>query len=172
MKKATTPPPYTESLKVIPRLLLWILAAVALLTIVLPGALNGNGWSMEYLVSKLGVVAIMACLWWFALASRIKLRLNAEGVSYQFWPLPKKEARWEELQGWYLREVNSFGEFGGWGLRWGFNLGWGYVNTSDWGLQLVYRHNKRVVISTESPEALRRWLEQYAPANTTGHESR
>lgn len=105
----------------------------------------------------------MLLIWWFVQTSRIKLHLDAQGVTYQFWPLPKKQAHWEELKGWWVRKVSPFGEFGGWGLRWGFGQGWGYVTTSSRGLQLVFKNDKRVVISTEQPEALKQWLEQWAP---------
>lgn len=162
--KNSTSPTHTETLKVLPKALLWILVVATLVVLELPLLARWESWEWGQIRPNVGAVVFLALIWWFVLACRIKLRLDAEGVTYQFWPLPKKRARWEELKGWYVREVSAFGEFGGWGMRYGFNLGWGYVNASDWGLQLVYKEGKRVIISTENPEEVRRWLERYAPA--------
>jgi hypothetical protein len=162
--KPNTPPIYTEKLKVLPKGMLWVLLIATLVLLELPLLTHWESWELAEIRPSAGVLAFMVLIWWFALSCRIKLRLDAEGVQYQFWILPAKKARWEELQGWYVREVVSFEEFGGWGVRYGFNLGWGYVNTSAWGLQLDFKNEKRVVISTEQPEALNEWLEQWAPA--------
>lgn len=161
--KTTIPPIYTEKIKVLPKGMIWVLLIATLVVLELPLLTSWEDWDWSGIRPNLGVIAFMALIWWFALGSRIKLKLDAEGVHYQFWVLSAKKARWEALKAWYVRDVVPFEEFGGWGLRYGFNLGWGYVNTSDSGLQLVFNNDKQVVISTEQPEALKEWLEQWAP---------
>lgn len=167
MKTAKTPF-YTETLRLNSKVIYGILGICTLLAVGARFYRNGSEWDAQEWESTLVPAVIITLLWWLVLGSRIKLRLDAQGVSYQFWPFWKRTARWEELQGWYVREVNAFGEFGGWGIRYGFGRGWGYVNTSPWGLQLVRKNDKRVTISTRRPEELRAWLEQWAPAEVVG----
>jgi hypothetical protein len=158
-----TVPTYTETLSLRSPAIYWLLTVSTLLVIGIPVLTNGSQWDQKEWIGTLVVIGVMALIWLLLLSSRIKLQLDAEGVRYQFWPFPIKQARWEALNGWYVRKVSAFSEFGGWGMRYGFGQGWGYVTTSVWGLQLVFKDDKRVVISTRRPEALKQWLEQWAP---------
>ncbi|EMR02070.1 hypothetical protein [Cesiribacter andamanensis] len=160
----TTTPLYTETLSLHSKVIYWILIVSTFFAVGIPVLTNGSQWNEKEVTGTLMVAGIMALIWWLLLASRIKLQLDAEGVRYQFWPFSKKQARWETLRGWYVRQVSPFSEFGGWGMRYGLGQGWGYVTTSKWGLQLVYKDNSRVVISTRRPDELKHWLEQWAPA--------
>ncbi|AHM61699.1 hypothetical protein D770_17235 [Flammeovirgaceae bacterium 311] len=135
--------------------------------------LYSGEWSQETLWAALPVVLILAGVWWLVEGSRIHTRLTAEGIAYRFSPLQfrRRFARWEELKEVYMQEYSALADYGGWGLRWGMR-GWGYVAPGKIGIQLVYKSGKKRFISTQRPNELRAWLEQYAPANTIGLESR
>lgn len=132
-----------------------------------------SNWSEDVLLEGLLGLVIMALVWGLSIGSRIHTRITTEGIAYRFYPLQFRNrfARWKDLKEVYLREYSALGEYGGWGLRWGFGRGWGYVAEGDSGLQLIYKNGKKRFISTQRPEELQAWLEQYAPANTTGPES-
>ncbi len=46
-----------------------------------------------------------------------------------------------------VRKLNAFGEFGGWGIRYGFNKKWGYVWGGEHAIDLQMKDGKRIVIS-------------------------
>ncbi|EMR02069.1 hypothetical protein [Cesiribacter andamanensis] len=158
-----TSPIYTESHRVLPKGMVWILLIASLVVLEIPLLAPWESWTLQEIRPNGGAVAFMALVWWFALGARIRLRLDAAGLRYQFWFLPAKKVSWQALKGWYVREVVTVEEFGGWGVLRSSKRGWGYVSTAAWGLQLVFADGRRVLISTQEPEALRRWLEAQAP---------
>jgi hypothetical protein len=125
-----------------------------------------GGWSQTTLFTGLPMLLILALVWWLMEGSRIYTRISPEGIGYRFSPLQVRErfARWDELEEIKLREYSALGEFGGWGLRYGFGLGWGYVAGGDWGMQLVYKSGKKRFVSTQRFAELKAYLEQHAPA--------
>lgn len=170
----TTTPVYTEtqSLKIpAVRIILFVATVFALSTFAWE---LYSEWSVDALLAGLPMVLILAAVWWLIESSRIYMQITGEGISYRFHPLQfrKRFARWKELKEVYLREYSALGEFGGWGLRLGFKGSWGYVAKGKSGLQLIYKNGKKRFISIQRPQELQAWLEQYAPANTTGPESR
>ncbi|WP_224999815.1 hypothetical protein [Cesiribacter sp. SM1] len=135
--------------------------------------LYSSGWAQQDLLAALPVLLILGGVWWVVESSRIHTRITAEGICYWFYPLQfrRRFARWEELKEVYMQEYNALADYGGWGLRWGIK-GWGYVAPGNIGIQLVYKSGKKRFISTQRPNELRTWLEQYAPASIIGAESR
>lgn len=162
--KNSAVPVYTETLKIRARVIYWLMAVGTVLVVGLPLILEGfdlkasEGWAVA------GLAAFMAIVWWFVLASHIKLRLDEQGVHYQFWPLKKHVASWDQLRECYLRRVDPYGEYGGWGLRFIYAKEWGYLNTSDWGLQLVFKDDLKIIISTQRPDEVKAWLAKWSPA--------
>ena len=129
-----------------------------------------DSWSEATLYSGLPRLLVLGLLWWLIEGSRIYTRITPEGIGYRFYPLQFRErfARWEDLQEIYVREYSALGEYGGWGLRYGFGRGWGYVAGGEWGVQLVYKSGKKRFISTQKYDELKAYLEQKTPAGSVG----
>ena len=146
------------------RIILGVATAVVLSSFFLE--LYRDSWSQETLLMGLPTLLVMGLFWWLIEGSRIYTRITPEGIGYRFKPLQFRErfARWEDLKEIYLREYSALGEFGGWGLRYGFGLGWGYVAGGDCGVQLVYKSGKKRFISTQRFRELKAYLEQHTPA--------
>lgn len=164
--KTTTIPQYTEvqSLKIpAVRIILGIATAVAVGSFA--WVLYSEGWSQETIFSGLPMLLVLSLVWWLIEKSKIYTRITPQGIAYRFSPLQFKErfARWEDLAEIHLREYSALREYGGWGLRYGFGLGWGYIAGGEWGLQLVYKRGKKRFISTQNMPELKHFLEQHAP---------
>ncbi len=53
-----------------------------------------------------------------------------------------------------IRKLNAFGEFGGWGIRYGFNKKWGYIWGGDHAIDLMMKDGRRYVISVVDSESV------------------
>lgn len=102
-------------------------------------------------------------IWLFIISIRLKTNYSGEGISYRFYPLQRTETfiHWHELSDAYIREYNSFYEYGGWGIRYGSPESGRAVNTSESGkkgLQLVFRDGKKLLLGTKDPETLQQLI--------------
>ena len=62
--------------------------------------------------------AFMLALLLFLISIKLKTRITEEGVYYRFYPFQFKETeiKWHSLRDAYMRQYNSFHEYGGWEL--------------------------------------------------------
>ena len=68
-------------------------------------------------------------------------------------------AAWDKLRDAYIREYNSFHEYGGWGIRTGSPKTGKAINTSEsgkLGLQLKFRNGRLLLIGTKRAEEIQR----------------
>lgn len=91
---------------------------------------------------------------------KLKTRINSKGIYYRFYPFQFKETEieWHELRDAYIRQYNSFLEYGGWGIRYGSPKVGRAVNTSASsasGLQLKFNDGKLLLIGTAKPEEIK-----------------
>ncbi len=98
-------------------------------------------------------------LLFFIVSIRLKTVYTDEGITYRFFPLQLKYKviNWHELSDAYVREYNSFLEYGGWGIRYGSPKKGNAINTSascNKGLQLQFKNGKQLLIGTKNPGAL------------------
>lgn len=96
----------------------------------------------------------------FIISIRLKTTYTEAGISYRFFPLQFKSTfiGWHELSDAYVRQYNSFLEYGGWGIRNGSPKNGRAVNTSEScgeGLQLQFKNGSRLLIGTKKPDVLR-----------------
>lgn len=101
----------------------------------------------------LSITLLMLCI-------RLSTRFDEEGIQYRFFPFQSKTTRiqWHELQDVYLRTYRSFYEYGGWGIRCGGEKNGDAINTSQsgrTGVQLVFKHGRKLLIGTRYPEKIR-----------------
>ena len=92
----------------------------------------------------------------FLISIKLKTRINDAGIYYRFYPFQFKETKieWHELRDAYMREYNSYHEYGGWGIRTGTKKTGKAINTSassNKGLQLQFNDGKLLLIGTARP---------------------
>lgn len=103
-------------------------------------------------------------LFLFLFSIRLKTKISDTGIYYRFYPFHFKETyiEWHELKDAYIRDYNSFHEYGGWGLRVGRKDTGNAINTSassNRGLQLVFNDGKLLLIGTARPAEMEKLIE-------------
>lgn len=142
-----------------PRVVLWVLLGIGAVNtafLLVAGLLleldQGESPTLDGLVvpaiAVLTVVGAMLMLFW---RSVLHIGISAEGVQIRFTPfhrIPRSFA-WADIERVIVRNVNAFGEFGGWGIRWNFSKTVGYVWRGETGIELRLRNGRRVVATIE-----------------------
>lgn len=95
----------------------------------------------------------------FLISIKLKTRITDAGIHYRFYPFQFKETfiEWHELRDAYMREYNSFHEYGGWGIRTGTQKTGRAINTSasaNEGLQLQFNDGRLLLIGTTRPDEI------------------
>lgn len=111
------------------------------------------------------VESVMLILFIFFIALKLTTRINTEGIYYRFYPFHFKEKfiAWNSLSDAYMREYNSFYEYGGWGIRYGSPKTGQAINTTtscNKGLQLQFANGRRLLIGTQKPDELESVIKQ------------
>jgi hypothetical protein len=101
----------------------------------------------------------------FLITIKLQTSITGTGIGYRFSPFHFKERRieWHELNDAYMREYNSFHEYGGWGIRTGSAKTGKAINTSassNKGLQLIFSDGRRLLIGTARPGEVQAVLEK------------
>lgn len=102
---------------------------------------------------------VLVVILYFLVSIRLYTRMDGTGIHYRFRPFHRRERfiTWAELSDAYMREYNSFHEYGGWGIRTGSPKTGNAINTSqsgNVGLQLKFRDGNLLLIGTARPEEL------------------
>jgi hypothetical protein len=103
-------------------------------------------------------------LLYFLFSIRLKTSIDDAGIHYRFYPFQNKitTIEWNELSDVYMREYNSYYEFGGWGIRVGSHKTTRAINTSEScnvGLQLEFKDGNFLMIGTKRPEEIKQIIE-------------
>jgi len=111
-------------------------------------------------IIELGLLLLLL----FLFSIRLKTKITDKGICYRFYPFQFKETKieWHELKDAYIRQYNSFHEYGGWGLRVGRKDTGHAVNTSASsvrGLQLEFNDGKLLLIGTARPDEVERIID-------------
>ncbi len=101
---------------------------------------------------------------YFLFSIRLKTSINDEGIHYRFYPFQNKMTtiEWSDLSAAYMREYNSFYEFGGYGIRIGAHKTNRAINTSascNVGLQLEFKDGNFLLIGTKRPKEIKQIIE-------------
>lgn len=99
----------------------------------------------------------------FFVIMKLETNVDKEGIHVRLFPLHLKfkHFKWEEIDKAYVRKYHPIREFGGWGLRLGFN-GFAYNVKGNYGLQLEFKNRKKLLIGTCKVEELDAVLRQLA----------
>ncbi|MBS1512456.1 MAG: hypothetical protein JST86_16550 [Bacteroidetes bacterium] len=103
-------------------------------------------------------------LFLFVSSIRLQTTFNLSGIQYRYFPFQIKPRviEWEQLTDAYLRDYQSFKEFGGWGIRSGSAASGRLLNTNESGkagLQLRFKNGKLLLIGTKNPAAVQKVLD-------------
>ena len=81
-------------------------------------------------------------------------------VSYKLSPfhLTFRKIPWMLIERCEVRTYNPIGEYGGWGLKYGFKSGKAINLSGNKGLQLYLKTGKKILIGTQQPERLQEYL--------------
>ena len=85
---------------------------------------------------------------------RLITRITDEGIYVRFIPFHFKEQfyPWKEIEMAQVRTYNPLLEYGGWGIKYGFNgQGKVYNVAGNQGLQLVFKSGEKLLIGTKKP---------------------
>ena len=102
---------------------------------------------------------------YFLFSIKLVTTIDTAGIHYRFFPfqLKTRSIGWDELRDAYMREYNSFHEYGGWGIRIGSAKTGNAVNTSasgKVGLQLQFKDGKLLLIGTKQPGAIEKIISE------------
>lgn len=127
----------------------------------------GNTPAPGYVLVLIELLLLLLLL--FLRSIKLKTRISDAGISYRFYPFQFNETfiEWHELNDAYIRQYNSFYEYGGWGIRAGTSQTGKAINTSassNLGLQLEFSNGNRLLIGTKRPGEIAQILDSVIDA--------
>lgn len=121
-----------------------------------------EGWEAIIPIIILGLVILL-----FAIM-QLKTRIDESGLTFSFSPfIGQRKYSHEQIQNLELIEYNSLLKFGGWGIRYNFDM-WAYNVGGKNGL-IVTLKNKKFLIGTQKPEEMKKAIEQFNELKTGNH---
>lgn len=105
-----------------------------------------------------GIGILLPLLFW---QMRLITRITEEGIYVRFIPFHIKEKffPWDTLTASYVRTYSPLKEYGGWGIKYGFNgQGLVYNVVGNVGLQLQIKEGEAVLIGTQKGEEIKQVL--------------
>ncbi len=108
------------------------------------------------------VYSISVGIVWLFLKARLTTLITSEGIWIRYVPFRnrKRFIPWNQIQDAYVRKYEPIKEFGGWGYRFGFKGGVVYNVSGRWGLQIVLKNGKKILIGTQKPEELKKIIQE------------
>lgn len=140
----------------------WLLLAVVFLSTIIPiiALSNENGFDDSYLwaiilpfLLTIGAILII----YF---TKLETIIDAKGIHYRFFPFRKKMIPWQEIESCYVRTYNPLKEYGGWGIRFGFN-GKAYNVKGNKGIQVVTKSGKKILFGTQNETEVQNVIDSY-----------
>ena len=92
---------------------------------------------------------------------RLKTRVSEEGLHYQFFPIHLKERTisFGDIESFKARKYSPLKEFGGWGIRFGFE-GKAYNVSGEEGLELVLKNKRKVLFGSQKAKELEKAMKK------------
>lgn len=89
--------------------------------------------------------------------SKLHVSIDQEHLYYRYPPFvnSEKTISKDDIKEIYVRKYSPISEYGGWGYRFRFRSGRAMNITGDLGLQLVLKNDKKLLIGTQKPEAMK-----------------
>jgi hypothetical protein len=87
---------------------------------------------------------------------RLEIWVDDYSLSYRYFPFKKKTTFKEgDVLKMEVIQYSPLGEYGGWGVRYGFSSGWAYNIKGNKGLRLLLASNKKLLLGTQKEEELK-----------------
>ena len=139
-----------------------ILFVYAIIQQVIMGIPFGNTPASNLVLLLLELGGLLLLLFLFSV--KLSTTINDRGIQYRFAPFQVRTTliEWNELSDAFIREYNSFYEYGGYGIRVGSRENNRAINTSascNEGLQLEFKDGKLLLIGTTRPEEIKRIID-------------
>ncbi|MEN9960185.1 MAG: hypothetical protein RL045_436 [Bacteroidota bacterium] len=102
-----------------------------------------------------GIGILLPLLFW---QMKLSTRISQEGIYVRFFPFHFKEKffPWETISASYVRTYSPLKEYGGWGIKYGFNgQGLVYNVAGNVGLQLQFKEGEAVLLGTQKGEEIK-----------------
>lgn len=139
---------------------LWLLLAVIGYFVFEPIYLSINENEILSLDQWMGLIILGLVILLFVLV-KLETKIQNEGIYVRFFPfVPKfKFYPWESISIAMVRKYSPLKEYGGWGIRFGWN-GKAYNIKGNKGLQLKFKNGSALLIGTQKAEELQKVLNE------------
>lgn len=101
----------------------------------------------------------------FIFILKLSTKIDEKGIHYKFFPLHSKykTIAWNSINKAYVRTYNPISEYGGWGIKGGWNKSRGKaINVSgNIGVQLELKNGKKLLIGTRKQFEVKNTLAYY-----------
>jgi hypothetical protein len=129
---------------------LWLILIGSWVLLISTLATEPRQTTISYILS-LGVGMLLPVFFW---QMRLVTRITAEGIYVRFIPFHFKEQfyPWDSIESAQVRTYSPLKEYGGWGIKYGFNgQGKVYNVSGNQGLQLIFKSGEKLLIGTQKP---------------------
>ncbi|MEN9958718.1 MAG: hypothetical protein RLZZ474_962 [Bacteroidota bacterium] len=129
---------------------LWLILIGSWVLLISTLATEPRQTTISYILS-LGVGLLLPVFFW---QMRLVTRITAEGIYVRFIPFHFKEQfyPWDSIESAQVRTYSPLKEYGGWGIKYGFNgQGKVYNVAGNQGLQLIFKSGEKLLIGTQKP---------------------
>ncbi|MFD2202723.1 hypothetical protein [Shivajiella indica] len=120
------------------------------------------GWEIIFPILVVGFVVTLL------LNLQLKTRIDNKGLSFSFFPIiGTRNYSFDQIEKLELIEYNSLLKFGGWGIRYNFDM-WAYNIRGKHGL-IVTLKNKKFLIGTQKPNEMQKAIDQFRELKSGNH---
>lgn len=146
---------------------LWLIIIIVIGFIIYNYIENRQYFSMGEIIGSFAVSILIFILFFII---KFETKIDELGIRVRLFPfhLQFKYFPWKTIQKAYIREYSPIGEYGGWGLRMGlFGKGKAYNISGNFGLQIVFKDGRKLLIGTQKSEEMERFLAEIDIFNQT-----
>lgn len=143
----------------------WIWAIIILATgTIIYGMISQpiEGWEVVIPIIILGLVILLF------VSMQLKTRIDESSLTFSFFPfIRQRKYSPDQIKSLELIEYNSLLKFGGWGIRYNFDM-WAYNVGGKHGLVITLK-DKKFLIGTQKPEEMKKAIQQFRELKESNH---
>ncbi len=111
-------------------------------------------------IALVGIIPPIIIIGLFGLIN-LHLKIDSKSIYLEYKPFTSgKTIDFSELEDFYVRKYNALLEYGGYGYRGFFSKSKAYNVSGKWGLQLIFKDGKKLLIGTKNQEELTKVVEK------------